>query len=220
MECSKEEVRAWKEEARGQKAEAARLNCRVRRFSGAFHAVERCTNRGVRRFDGRVSRAVGKAVEAEKVSANILEIKDEHGVIKDWAREAMADLTGIEDVPANSSFRIFKKCATQAGMEVRGSWDRRSVPRVMHEVTQAAEVLIVERFLESMGLLSTSWLQWEIGELTFLHRAVSQWRRCFPQQYTVLLQTHHDRPRRHRPPSKGFVHRSPPRTESHHHHPV
>ena len=153
-----------------------------------------CANLGVCRFEGRVSRAVGKAVEAEKASANVLEIKDERGVIKGWVRETMADLTGVEDVSAKSSFRIFKKCATQAGMEVRGSWDRRSVPRIMHEVTQAAEVLIVERFLESMGLLSMSWWQWEIRELTFLHRAVSKWRWCFPQQHTILLQTHHDCP--------------------------
>jgi len=67
----------------------------------------------------------------------------------------IADLTGVEDVPANSSFQIFKKCATWAG-EVKGSWDWWSVRRVMHEVAQAAEVLIVERFLESIGLSSAN----------------------------------------------------------------
>ena len=41
LECSKEEVYTWKEEAREQKAEAARLNCCVRRSSSAFHAVGR-----------------------------------------------------------------------------------------------------------------------------------------------------------------------------------
>jgi len=116
------------------------------------------TNFCICRFDGRLSRAAGKAAEAEKASSNVLEIKDEHGVIEDWAREAMADLTGVKNVPANSSFQIFKKCATWVGKEVKGSWDRRSVARVMHEVTQAAEMLIVERFLESIGLLLTNWL--------------------------------------------------------------
>ena len=66
----------------------------------------------------------------------------------------MAELTAVEDVPANSLFRVFKTCVTQAGMKVEGSWDRRSVPRVMLEVTQAAEILIVERFLECIGSLS------------------------------------------------------------------
>ena len=102
------------------------------------------------RFDGRLSRAVGKAVGkvVEKTSSNIVEIKDNF-----W--EAMADLTGVYDVPANSSFKIFKQCAAWVGKDIKGSWDRRSVPRVMHEVSQAAEILIVERFLESIGLSST-----------------------------------------------------------------
>lgn len=121
-----------------------------------FCATERSPNFSVHRFDGRLYRAVEKAVEAEKVPSNVLEVKDKHGVIQDWARETIADLTGVNDVPAKSSFQIFKKCVNRAGLEVKGSWSRRSVPRVMHEVVQAAEVLIVERFLDSIGLLSTS----------------------------------------------------------------
>jgi len=114
-----------------------------------------------------MSRAVEKAVKAVEVSSNVLEIKDSHGVINDWARETIAELTGVDDIPANSSFRVFERCATKAGMEVRGSWDRRTVPRVMHEVAQAAEMLIVERFLGSIGsLLPTSQPGSEKGILT------------------------------------------------------
>lgn len=106
------------------------------------------------RFDGRLSRAVGKAVEAasEEASSDVLEIKDECGVIKDRFREAIADLTGVCNVPAKISFQVFEKCAHWVGKEVKGSWDRRTVPRVMHEVTQAAEIMIVEKFLDSIGL--------------------------------------------------------------------
>ena len=68
----------------------------------------------------------------------------------------IAELTAIDDIPANSSFRVFETCATKAGKEVRGSWDRRTVLRVMHEVALAAEMLSVERFLESIGSLLTS----------------------------------------------------------------
>ena len=137
-----------------------------------------CTNFGIRRFDGRLSRAVDNAVETEKATSNVLEIKDEHGVIQDKFREAIADLTGVCNVPAKSSFQVFKKCATWVGKDVQGSWDRRTVPRVMHEVSQAAEILIVERFLESTGLLSTSELCNEREVLTLLHRVISEWRWC------------------------------------------
>lgn len=65
------------------------------------------------RFDGRMSRAVETATETGKASSKVL--------------------VGIEGVPANKSFQVFKKCATLAGVEVVGSWDRRSVPRIMHE---------------------------------------------------------------------------------------
>lgn len=88
------------------------------------------------------------------MSSDILEIKDECGVIKDSVREAIADLVGVENISAKSSFPVFKKCATLAGKVVIGSWDRRSVPRIMHEVTQAAEMMIVERVLDSAGSLS------------------------------------------------------------------
>ena len=122
-----------------------------------YHESWGYTNLCGHRFDGRLSRTVGKAVGkvVEKTSSNIVEIKDKHGVIKDNFREAMADLTGVYDVPANSSFKIFKQCAAWVGKDIKGSWDWRSVPRVMHEVSQAAEILIVERFLESIGLSST-----------------------------------------------------------------
>jgi hypothetical protein len=106
------------------------------------------------RFDGRLCRAKAKATGAAKVSSDILEIKDEHGVIKDPVREAIADLVGVENISTKSSFPVFKKCATLAGKVVIGSWDRRSVPRIMHEVTQAAEMMIVERILDSVGSLS------------------------------------------------------------------
>ena len=122
------------------------------------------------RFDGRLSHAAEKAVEAEEVSSQVLKVKGEHGVINDWARETMAELTGAEDVPAKSSFRIFKTCATRAGVKVEGSWDRRSVSRVMLEVTQAAEMLIIERFLECIGLSQTNWLCNERDALTFICR--------------------------------------------------
>ena len=56
------------------------------------------------RFDGWLSHAAEKAVEAEKVLSQVLKVKDENGVIKDWARETMAELTGAEDIPAKSSF--------------------------------------------------------------------------------------------------------------------
>ena len=117
-----------------------------------------CTDFHIYRFDGCLSHAVGKAAEAasEEASSNVLEIKDEHGVIKDTFREAIADLTGVCNVPVKTSFRVFEKCAHWAGKEVKGSWDRRTVPRVMHEVTQAAEIMIVEHFLDSIGSLSTS----------------------------------------------------------------
>jgi len=130
------------------------------------------------RFNSRLSRAVSKAVEAKNNSSNILKIKDERGVIKDKFREAMADLTSIYDVPANSSFKIFKQCAAWVGKDVKGSWDRRSVPRVMYEVSQAAEILIVKRFLESIGLLSMSWPCNEREVLALLYRVISErrWR--------------------------------------------
>jgi len=67
-------------------------------------------------------------------------------------------MTGVEGIPASSSFRVFKACATRAGKEVKGSWDRRTVPRVMHEVTQAVELLIVEHFLGCIGSSLMSWL--------------------------------------------------------------
>ena len=152
-----EEVRLGKKELRERKAEVSRLKCRVRRLDPDHFALrEWNANSPVCRFDGRLSRAVENAVEATEVSSNVLEVKDGHGVINDWARETIAELTAIDDIPANSSFRVFETCVTKAGKEVRGSWDRRTVPRVMHEVTLAAEMLIVERFLESIGSLSTS----------------------------------------------------------------
>jgi len=117
-----------------------------------YDAIERMTYPYFCRFGGRISRVAEKAVEAEKASSNVLEIKDKRGVIKDWARETMAELTGVENIPASSSFRVFKKCATMTGKEVKGSWTRRSVSRVMREVEQAAELLVVERFLECTGL--------------------------------------------------------------------
>jgi len=145
------------------------------------------------RFDGRLSRAVGKAVgkAVETTSSNVVEIKDKHGVIKDNFREAMADLTGVHDIPANSSFKIFKQCAAWVGKDIKGSWDRRSVPRVMHEVSQAAEILIVERFLESVGLLSTSQLHNKRETLTLLHRIISEWRWRLTRQHTILFSAHH-----------------------------
>ena len=109
-----------------------------------------------------------KAVEAEKVSSNVLEIKDKHGVINDWARETIAELVGLEDVPAKSSFQVFRTCAARAGKEVKGSWDRRTVPRVMLEATQAAEMLIVERFLECIGSSSIGLLCNERGTYSSL----------------------------------------------------
>jgi len=135
-----------------------------------------CTNFGICRFDGRLSRAVENAVETEKATSNVLEIKDEHGVIQDRFREAIADLTGVCNIPAKSSFQVFKKCATWAGKEVQGSWDRRTVLRVMHKVSQAAEILIVECFLESTGSSSTSELCNKREVLILLHRAISEWR--------------------------------------------
>jgi hypothetical protein len=178
LECSREEARAWKEMASERKAKADQLKRCVRRFDGVFTPCTRRTNFGVCRFDGRLSRAVENATEAEKVSSNVLEIKDEHGVIEDRFREAIADLTGVCGVSAKSSFDVFKKCATWAGKEVKGSWDRRTVPRVMHEVAQAAEVLVTERFLESIGSSSTGWLCNKIGWLTLICRIVSErrWR--------------------------------------------
>ena len=91
----------------------------------------------------------------EKASSNVLEIKNKGGVIKNEFREAIAELTGVCNVPAKSSFQVFEKCVTSAGMEVRGSWDRRTVPRVMHEISQSAEVLVVEQLLGSIG--SSQW---------------------------------------------------------------
>jgi hypothetical protein len=110
-------------------------------------------NLGVCRFHSRLSRAVENATEVEKASSSVLEIKDKGGVIKNEFRETIADLTGVCGVPAKSSFQIFKKCVSSAGMEVNGSWDRQTVPQVMHEVTHSAEVLAVEQFLGSIGLL-------------------------------------------------------------------
>ena len=155
LEGSKGEVVAWKDEARKRKAEAGQLKDRVRRFDEDFHVARRCANFCTSRFDGRLSRAVGEAAEAagEEMVSGVLIIKDEHGVIKDKYREAIADLTGVCNVLAKSSFQVFKKCAHWAGMEVKGSWDWRTVPWVMHEVTQAAEIMIVEHFLGSIGLL-------------------------------------------------------------------
>ena len=86
----------------------------------------------------------------------VLRVKDEHRVIKDSVRETIADLVGVEGVSANSSFRVFKKCATLAGMEVVGSWHRCSIPRIMLETTEAVEIMIVKRILESIGLSSAS----------------------------------------------------------------
>lgn len=127
---------------------------------------------------------------------NILEVKDKHGVIKDSVRETIADLVGIENVPAKSSFRIFKKCATLAGKEVVGSWDRRSVPRIMHEAAQATEILIVERILESIGSSSIRGSACDGGAaLNFLDRTDLEWGRLHAQQYPVFCSTHHDSPR-------------------------
>jgi len=152
LECSKAETCEWKEEVGKRKAETTRLNRRIQRFNGnLYYAMERVTYSCFCRFGGRISRAAEKAVEAEKASSNVLEVKDEHGVIKDWARDTVAELTGVENVPASSSFRVFKKCATMTGKEVKGSWSKRSVSRIMREVEQAAELLIVERFLECAG---------------------------------------------------------------------
>jgi len=150
LECREKEVQVWKEEANRQKVNAANLNRRVQRFDRSSRAAQKHLTPFCR-FDGRLSRAADKAVEAEKRSSNILEVKDEHGIIKDWAWEGVAQLVAVDDVPASRSFQVFKTCATMAGKEVVGSWDRRSVPRIMHEVSQAAEVLIVERFLGCIG---------------------------------------------------------------------
>jgi hypothetical protein len=80
-------------------------------FAIARHALTVFGNR----VKGRISCAVRKATKAKKIASDILEIKDEHGVIRDSVRETIADLVGVEDVPAKSSFRVFKKCATLAG---------------------------------------------------------------------------------------------------------
>lgn len=153
LERFKEEAREQKEKARERNTEVGKLKRRVKRFyANRCHAMGRETYSCVFRFDGRLSHAVEKAVKTEDASSNVLEVKNKHGVINDWARETMVQLTGVENIPANSSFRIFETCATRAGKEVRGSWDRRSVPRVMLEVMEAAEMSIVERFLECIGL--------------------------------------------------------------------
>jgi hypothetical protein len=104
------------------------------------------------RFPSRLSHAVEKAAHAEKALPDVLEVKDKNGVIKDSVRETIADLVGIENVPAKSCFRIFKKCANSTGTEVIGTWSRRSIPRIMHETVEAAEILIIERVLDSMGM--------------------------------------------------------------------
>jgi len=154
LECSKAEAHKCKEEVRKWKAEVTRLGCRVQRFNeNLYYATERVTYSHFCRFGGWISHAAEKAVEAKKASPNVLEVKDKQGVIKDWARETMAELTGVENIPASSSFRVFKKCATMTGKEVKGSWSRRSVSRVMCEVEQAAELLVVECFLQCTGLL-------------------------------------------------------------------
>ena len=138
------------------------------------------------RVKGRISCAVGKAIEAKKTASDILEIKDERGVIRDSVRETIADLIGVEDVPAKSSFRVFEKCATLAGKHVVGSWDRRTVPRIMHETEKAAETLIVEQLSDSIGS-SINKLHNEERDLNFSNRALDERRWCFTQQYSVLI---------------------------------
>ena len=96
------------------------------------------------------------------MSSNILEIKDDRGVIKNEFQETIAKLTGVCSVPAKSSFQVFKKCITSAGLKVRGSWDRRTVLRVMHETAQSAEVLVVEQFLGSIG--PSKWAYYAVRE--------------------------------------------------------
>ena len=224
LEKEKETSCVWKEEAKERGKEAARLKRRVRRFGGGFRCNRRRSTQFLScRVDGRISHAVEKAVdaaEAERASSNVLRIKDEHGVIKDEIREVIADLVGTEDVSAKSSFQIFKKCATLAGKEVVGSWDRRSVSRVMHETREAAEVMIVERLLESIGASLMNQLHDKRTALTSFFRVNSEWRWRFTQQHTVLLPACHNCSCRHRPPPTGFIPGGPPRTQPHHCHPV
>ena len=95
---SNQEVSGWRDKAREHKAEAGRLKCRVRRFE-RFERYAHHANPGVCRFDSRVSYAIGNAVEAEKASSNVLEIKDKGGVIKNEFREAIAELRGHSNNP-------------------------------------------------------------------------------------------------------------------------
>ena len=118
-------------------------------------------NLDVCRFDSRLSCAIDNAAVAKKVSSNVLEIKDDCGVIKNEFWETIAELTGVCNVPAKSLFQVFKKCVASAGMKVRGSWDRQTVP-VMHETAQSAEVLVVEQFLGSIGL--SKWAYYAVRE--------------------------------------------------------
>ena len=59
---------------------------------------------GVCRFDTCLLCTINNAAEAKKMSSNVLEIKDDCGVIKNKFREVIAKLTGTCNVPAKSSF--------------------------------------------------------------------------------------------------------------------
>jgi len=56
------------------------------------------------------------------------------------------------NIPVSLLFQVFKTCAMMARKKAVGSWDWRSISQIMHEVLQAAEVLIVEHFLGCIGL--------------------------------------------------------------------
>jgi hypothetical protein len=53
-------------------------------------------------------------------------------------QEAIADLIGVEDVPAKSPLRVSKKCLALTGKEFKWCWDRCSVPQIMHHARDAA----------------------------------------------------------------------------------
>jgi len=115
------------------------------------HLTARFKSR-VRREPRKIETAVQQALSSASVtSQTIYKVKTPDGIIQNWARNVILHLVCASDVPAAKTWTAFSCVMEGVGIPVEGSWSARSAGRVILEGALAAEEMIVEDLMNTLG---------------------------------------------------------------------